>query len=522
MSYKSDFGNDTGWSAVDTNIKLDTTAGKKFRDYLKTHSVKTIIRYYASTNRPKTLSVNEAKVISDDGFNLLPVFQDRNRLPGDFGPVNGRNNARSAMAFAAEIGQPPGTTILFAADADFSTAETNSFILPYFEEVKNTIGTGFRIGAYGSGLVLQNLLDEELIEVPWISMSRGFRGTKEFFYGNDWAFRQVPPDRTHGETDITHDVNVLKWTPADIGVFRLSGAPVVAGMAAHPHDATLGGGLAEAAPAAPAVANAYTTTEGVNFRASPDGQIIRELTICQPLNDLGPSPVDGWQKVQIDGQDGFVFGKYVRQPLAPEIEALLRSVVSEWVRFDKGQAHEATDPFYRYVGEMWASIGLTYDGRSLYPNGEEVPWSAAFISYVVRRAHAAYANFKFDQSHSKFSHDAIQARILGRMNRPFWGYRRTEKKPELGDIIHRNRGPGTFTYDYAENHSEFKSHSDIVVEVTSHVVRVIGGNVGDTVSMRDINSAGDNIQEYVLDANGFIAAGQRVIALLKNRAKDVS
>jgi hypothetical protein len=61
-----------------------------------------------------------------------------------------------------------------------------------------------------------------------------------------------------------------------------------------------------------------------------------------------------------------------------------------------------------------------------------------------------------------------------------------------------------------------------VVEVTSHVARVIGGNVGDTVSMRDITSAGDNIQEYVLDADGFIAGGQRVIALLKNRAKDVS
>ena len=161
---------------------------------------------------------------------------------------------------------------------------------------------------------------------------------------------------------------------------------------------------------------------------------------------------------------------------------------------------------------MWAAIGEPWDGRSRYPNGEEVPWSAAFISWVVRRAGPAYANFQFAASHSVFVNNAIKARVTNRLDKPFWGYRITERKPEIGDIIQRNRGSGAFTFSHAENHTSYSSHSDIVVEITADVVRVIGGNVGNTVSM------GGAIQEYDLTADGFIKPGQRVISLLKNRA----
>jgi len=51
-----------------------------------------------------------------------------------------------------------------------------------------------------------------------------------------------------------------------------------------------------------------------------------------------------------------------------------------------------------------------------------------------------------------------------------------------------------------------------VVEVKPDVVRVVGGNMDDTVKL------GGGIQEFELDANGFIRPDQRVIALLKNRA----
>jgi hypothetical protein len=56
------------------------------------------------------------------------------------------------------------------------------------------------------------------------------------------------------------------------------------------------------------------------------------------------------------------------------------------------------------------------------------------------------------------------------------------------------------------------SHSDIVVEVSPDVVRVVGGNVGDTVTY------GGDLQEYELDVEGFLKPNQRIIAILKNRA----
>jgi Domain of unknown function (DUF1906)/Uncharacterized protein conserved in bacteria (DUF2272) len=525
MTYKSDFENDDGWSAVDTNVKLDTEGGKSFRDYLKTNNVTTIVRYYASTQRAKTLSADEAKVISADGFNMLPVFQDRNRETEDFGAALGKSNARSALEFARDIGQPRGSSILFAVDTDFGETEVRDYVVPYFESIRREIGSNFKIGAYGSGLVLQTLIDEDLIDIPWISMSRAFHGTKDFFYSNSWALRQVPPDLTHQISGIGYDRNVLRLPPGGLGAFRVAtnGAGVLS--VDERQDATLGG-TRRRSPAAPAARttaapNAYVSTDSLNLRAAPDGPILEELNLGQPVTDLGPADVPGWRKVRVNGTDGFAFGKYLRPPTSPAVEALIASAVAQWLRFDRGRADEEQEPYYRYVGEMWASIGQSYDGRSRYANGEEVPWSAAFISYVVKRAGPAYANFKFAASHSQFSNDAIQARILNRTSKPFWGYRREEQKPEIGDIVHRNRGPGAYTFDYAENHSEFTSHSDIVVEVTPHVARVLGGNVSDTVTMSQVDGSGDDIQEYVLDQNGFIAPGQRIIALLKNRAQEV-
>ncbi|MEH3048361.1 DUF2272 domain-containing protein [Sphingomonas adhaesiva] len=257
------------------------------------------------------------------------------------------------------------------------------------------------------------------------------------------------------------------------------------------------------------------TTDGVRLRAEPEGQILRDLTIAERAVDLGAAAVAGWRRVRTADGEGVVFGKYLRAPGRPEVEALLRAAIDEWIRFGKGKGNEDDQPYRGYVGEMWKALKMNYDGASKYPNGEDVPWSAAFISWVVRQAsktYPAYNKFAFASGHSVFVNDAIQARVTGRFAAPFWGYRIDEKRPEIGDIIQRNRGKGQFTYSYAENHADYKSHSDIVVEVTPDAVRVIGGNVGDTVS------AIAEPQEYALGPDGFIAPGQRVIALLKNRA----
>ena len=514
MGYREDFTNANGWSVADVSIRLNNNAGRTFLAFLRGNGVDTVIRYYASSARPKTITPEEAKHLSREGFGILPVFQDSSRDISHFSTAIGKANAKSAMDFARRIGQPKNkdSTILFAVDADYSAAQIDGPILDYFRAVHDEIDGAFKIGAYGSGAVLSKLLAEQLIAVPWISMSRLFLGTQQFFYSNRWSMRQVPPEVTHEASGVGYDRDVVRVPRSELGAFQVNEAGEGSLVWQEDADATLGGVSALALDEAAGGNLQLVTTEGLRLRETPGGRIIRDLTIAERVLDYGAASAAGWRRVKAGTDEGVVFGTYLRSPERAEIEALLRAAVDEWLRFEKGRADEAADPYYKYVREMWAAIGEPYDGRSHYPNGEEVPWSAAFISWVVRKGGPAYANFKFAASHSVFVNNAIKARVTGRQDKPFWGYRITEQRPELGDIIQRNRGGNSFSYSYAENHTQYNSHSDIVVEVKPDIVRVLGGNVSDTVTF------GGDLQEYELDADGFLKPNQRVIAILKNRA----
>jgi len=514
MGYREDFAKADGWSLADVSIRLNNSAGRTFQTFLRSNGVDTLIRYYASSARPKTITPEEAKLLSREGFGILPIFQDSSRDISHFSTAIGKANAKSAMEFAKRTGQPKdkGSTILFAVDADYSASQIDGPILDYFKAVHDEIGGAFKIGAYGSGAVLSKLMAERLIAVPWISMSRAFLGTEQFFYSNRWSMRQVPPEVTHPASSVGYDRNVVRVPRKELGAFQVNdaGEGILAWDADA--DATLGGTSVAALEEAAGGNSRLVTTEGLRLRQTPGGTIIRDLTIAEQVLDLGAASQDGWRRIKAGADEGVAFGKYLRLPGRPEVETLLRAAIDEWLRFEKGRADEAADPYYKYVREMWAAIGEPYDGRSHYPDGEEVPWSAAFISWVVRKGGPAYANFQFAASHSVFVNNAIKARVTNRLDKPYWGYRITEKQPELGDIIQRNRAGNNFSYSYAENHSEYKSHSDIVVEVTPDVVRVVGGNVNDSVTF------GSDLQEYELDAEGFIKPNQGIIALLKNRA----
>jgi hypothetical protein len=518
MAYKDDFERSDGWSAVDTNIRLNTASGRKFLAEMRAKGVDTIIRYYASSPRPKTITAEEAKMISQEGFAILPVFQDSSRQISNFSATLGKAAAASALAFAKRIGQPKGSTILFAVDADYKTGEIDGPILDHFRGIAEGLGGTYKMGAYGSGAVLAKLQSEGLITVPWVSMSRLFLGTQNYFYSNRWALRQIPPEMISADSGIGYDRNFIRIDRKLLGAFQVDENGIGTLAWDDDEDASLSPERLFIAEYAQVATNSFVKTEGLRFRKTPNGLIIRELTIGEPVADLGEAGTAGWRSVSIGGEEGVVHANYLRSPTRAAVENLVRATIAEWIRFKKGQADEASDPYFLYVRDMWAALGEPWDRRSRYPGGQEVPWSAAFISWVVRQAGPDYSRFKFSSSHSVFVNNAIKARVIGDTSKPFWGYRIAEEKPEIGDIIQRNRGQGDFSFSYAENHAQYESHSDIVVEVTPDVVRVMGGNVGDTVSMREFTASGDNLQEYNLDQNGFIKPGQRVIAVLKNRA----
>jgi hypothetical protein len=111
------------------------------------------------------------------------------------------------------------------------------------------------------------------------------------------------------------------------------------------------------------------------------------------------------------------------------------------------------------------------------------PWSAVFVSWCVKAAGATSSEFKFSKQHSVFVNAAIRNAINA--TGVFHGLEITAHRPNVGDIIHHNRGGAQFTFDFARTHSQYSSHSVIVVEISHDsegpFAFCIGGNEGDAI-----------------------------------------
>lgn len=173
--------------------------------------------------------------------------------------------------------------------------------------------------------------------------------------------------------------------------------------------------------------------------------------------------------------------------------------LDEWEAFGRGSKKGADDPQYLRVGDYWASIGQPHNGRTQIVNNStgksyNPPWSAAFISFVLRKAGAGNG-FEYAQAHCHYVQDFIK----GRSDSVYQAMHPDHYAPKLGDIVHYGR-LGAKKFDFAEAvtiyqvDSFYPSHSDIVVEVdtTGGVIRTIGGNVGNSVEDKrfEVNSKG--------------------------------
>jgi hypothetical protein len=243
----------------------------------------------------------------------------------------------------------------------------------------------------------------------------------------------------------------------------------------------------------------------LNLRREPvvrSDTLIASLPFGHAVDVLGDAPVAGWKSVrtQIGGTaaTGFVAGDRLREPASAMKEALIAEAAAQWERFDRGQGPENVDPFAGFVGEMWRAIGMNLDGRD-----RDQPWSAAFISFVARRA--GYNGFKFAAAHATYIHDSIVKRQAGQ-DSPFWGFRLNEHSPVLGDLVCRNRSGGTITFAQAAKDDGFISHCDIVIQVGTRFIKVVGGNVGDSVRIRQCDT----------DDHGRIVGPETVFAVLRN------
>lgn len=256
--------------------------------------------------------------------------------------------------------------------------------------------------------------------------------------------------------------------------------------------------------------------EALNLRSKPIVDSTNRqgvLYLGQEVSVLDDDPGAEWVKVKAKIKETEFTG-YVkrlinglfslRESASAQREVLVGNAIKQWVRFDQGQGMEYNKPFSGYVGEMWKSIKLNLDG-----NDRDMPWSAAFISFVVRKSAAVgnkYANFKFASSHSKYLHDSIIKKQSGDVSLPFWGYRLNEQMPQVGDIVARWRETER-NYNDAVHDDSFKSHCDIIVSVNADFVLAIGGNVGQSVS----------ITRYEKTGAGYLLPSRQAFMLMVNR-----
>ncbi len=180
---------DTPWRTTDSLTRL------------KRAGVKTIIRYYNHSNSQtlpeKRIEPAEAEAIHAKGMTIGVVFQQRQNNAADFTADKGRRACQRALHLAGKIGQPPGSGIYFGVDKDFVSAQHLLAIRRYFAAVKEEMdsqpaASRYKIGAYGSGKVLQNLLDNSLIKFCWLAQSTGWSGFQSFKQSGRWHLLQGP------------------------------------------------------------------------------------------------------------------------------------------------------------------------------------------------------------------------------------------------------------------------------------------------------------------------------------------
>ena len=141
---------------------------------------------------------------------------------------------------------------------------------------------------------------------------------------------------------------------------------------------------------------------------------------------------------------------------------------------------EAEEGYWKRVGDYW-KVGVDKD---LTGKDTHEPWSAAFISYVMKEAGLG-DRFSYSDWHATYIRNSILARRRKDRTFAFWGYKLNERAPQVGDLVgYRRQGGITFNYQP----TVYKSHTDIVVAVRPGEIDVIGGNVKDSVTLKTLKT----------------------------------
>jgi peptidoglycan hydrolase-like protein with peptidoglycan-binding domain len=162
-------------------------------------------------------------------------------------------------------------------------------------------------------------------------------------------------------------------------------------------------------------------------------------------------------------------------------QRIVRIANQELARWGRGAIKETDPRILQTLQDYWKTgTGNNYSDAQLsdpkFQNDH--PWSAAFISWVMRTAGAGNA-FKYSSAHSTYTRWAKDNRVDDKAN-AFKAYRISEVAPQVGDIVCKRRAGSGATYDNIR--PGMKTHCDIVTEVRPGRLVTIGGNVSNSVA----------------------------------------
>ncbi|WP_425148721.1 DUF2272 domain-containing protein [Deinococcus sp.] len=169
--------------------------------------------------------------------------------------------------------------------------------------------------------------------------------------------------------------------------------------------------------------------------------------------------------------------------------ALVQAAQQEYARWHAGgAARSETDPKVRAALRGYWSQGAGLSGSAADAAIDtRAPWSAAFISWIMRQAGAGTL-FRCAAAHTVYCAAAKSNRLRRDLANPFWLYRPSERVPALGDLVCTGREGSGVSYDNVDDGHSRKSHCDVVVEVQPERLVVMGGNVGNTVGRKIIRT----------------------------------
>lgn len=195
-------------------------------------------------------------------------------------------------------------------------------------------------------------------------------------------------------------------------------------------------------------------------------------------------------------------------------ERILSIAYREWLEFRRpvldqtgeeqrqlSKGYEEGDPeVFPHLQAYWNAVRPDYAGyvrqqRSRHRAGVKQgqwagePWSAAFISYVMRSAGIDLDDFEWDAGHRNYVDAAIRSEQRYGQEAVFLPHEITDYAPQVGDLVCSDRSmpPQERIRSLSEREAELDGprgmHCDIVVETAPGRIAAIGGNVRDAVTL---------------------------------------